>query len=125
VKSIQEFFRRLEREVRTPREVLPIDAFLPSPETLPTEFPDSTPSPRPPPARARGSGAEADGERRERRKQRRSRKARSAGAAAEPPRKLEEEVQEFLNRDRPAGSRSEEISEFIDNVDLTGDTQEE
>ena len=51
MKSTQDFFRRLEREVRTPREPLPIDAFLPPPESLPTEFPDPASSAQPAQAR--------------------------------------------------------------------------
>ena len=124
MKSVQELFRRLEREVRTPQEVLPVDAFLPAPDSLPTEFPDPPPSSLPAQAREMGSVSDAEEERRERRKQRRTRKARSEGAQPEAPRKLEEEVQEFLNRDRPHGTRPEELSEFIDSIDLTDDIQE-
>ena len=40
MKSQLELFRRLEREVRLAKERLPIDAFLPSFEALPTDFPD-------------------------------------------------------------------------------------
>ena len=123
MKSTQDFFRRLEREVRTPREALPIDAFLPPPESLPTEFPDPASSAQPAQAREMMSALDDEEEKRERRKHRRGRKARSA--EAEPLRKLEDEVKEFLNRDRPAGSRPEEISEFIDTVDLTGESHEE
>jgi hypothetical protein len=123
VKSPQELFRRLEREVRTPREVFPIDAFLPSPDTLPTEFPDPPPSSLPAQVREMGPVSDAEEEKREKRKQRRGRKARIAGAPAEPPKKLEDEVQEFLNRDRPPGTRPEELSEFLDTIDLSEDPE--
>lgn len=123
MKSTQELFRRLEREVRTHGEVLPIDAFLPSPDTLPTEFPDPTPSSLPAQAREMGALSDAEEEKRERRKQRRVRKPRPAGAPAEAPRALEDEIQEFLNRDRPPGTRPEELSEFLDSIDLSGDPE--
>jgi hypothetical protein len=122
VKSTQELFRRLERDARTPRETLPIDAFLPSPDSLPTEFPDPPPSSLPVEAREMGSVSDEE-ERRERRKQRRGRKTRTPGAQPEAPRKLEEEVQEFLNRDRPPGTRPEELSEFVDSIELTDEIQ--
>ena len=114
MKSQQELFRLLEREVRTPRETLPIDAFLPAPETLPTEFPDPAPSALPSQVRELGSVSEAEDRRRERRKQRRARKPPDKGAPAAAPQKLEDEIQEFMNRDRPPGSRPEELTEFID-----------
>ena len=38
MKSHLELFRRLEREIRLAGEKLPIDAFLPALEALPTEF---------------------------------------------------------------------------------------
>ena len=122
MKSMQDLFRTLEREVRTPRETLPVDAFLPAPDSLPTEFPDPPPSHLPVESREMGSVSDEE-ERRERRKQRRGRKTRSPGAQPEAPRKLEEEVQEFLNRDRPHGTRPEELSEFIDSIELTDENQ--
>jgi len=121
VKSQQELFRKLELEVRTPRERLPIDAFLPAPETLPTEFPDPPPSALPTQVRELGTAADAEQERRERRKQRRLRKP---APQAETPRKLEDEIQDFLNRDRPPGTRPEELSEFVDPTDLSGNSVE-
>ena len=124
MKSLQELFRRLERDVRTPAEALPIDAFLPSPDTLPTEFPDPPPSTLPAQAREMGSLSDAEEAKRERRKQRRTRKARPAEVQAEEsPRKLQDEVQEFLNRDRPPGTRPEELSEFLDSIDLNGESE--
>jgi len=123
VKSPQELFRRLEREVRTHGEALPIDAFLPSPDALPTEFPDPPPPSLPAEAREMGSVSDAEEAKRERRKQRRGRKTRPPGDPAESPKKLEDEIQEFLNRDRPPGTRPEELSEFLDSIDLSGDPE--
>ncbi len=112
MKSQQELFRRLEREVRTDRERLPIDAFLPPPETLPTDFPDPPPSAVKAEVREMGTLADAEEERKERRRQRRVRKPVPQAA-----RNLEDEIHEFMNRDRPPGSRPEELSEFTDPAD--------
>jgi hypothetical protein len=118
VKGPLDLFRRLERELRTPRERLPIDAFLPPAETLPTEFPDPPPSALPSEVRELGTVADAEEERRERRRrQRRIRKAAAPEAPPEAPKKLEEEIQEFINRDRPPGTRPEELSEFLGGFD--------
>ncbi len=109
MKSQQELFRRIEREVRTAREKLPIDAFLPAPDSLPTEFPDPPPSAVKAEVREMGTLADAEEERRLRRRQRRVRKP-----AAQAPRNLEDEIQEFMNRDRPPGLHPEELSQFAD-----------
>jgi hypothetical protein len=71
-----------------------------------------------------GTAADAEQERRERRKQRRIRKPAAQAAPAETPRKLEDEIQEFLNRDRPPGSRPEELSEFLDPTDPSSNPEE-
>ena len=115
MKSPFDLFRRLEREVRTPAEKLPIDDFLPSPDSLPTEFPD------PPAVRVVGESREmrsmADEEqaREERRRQRRVKKA--AAPAAKPARNLDEEISEFLNRDKKEEVKPEEINDFLGGFD--------
>ena len=120
MKSPQELFRRLEREVRTPREKLPIDAFLPSPDTLPTEFPDPPPSALPAQVRELGSVADVEEEKRERRKLRRAKKAAAPPPdPSAPPKKLEDEIKEFINRDRPEGSQQEDLSDFLGGFDPT------
>jgi hypothetical protein len=117
VKSQQELFRRLEKEVRTRRQSLPIDGFLPDPETLPTEFPDPPASALPVEVRELGTLSEAEDRRRERRKMRRARRPPEEAAQSGKTLRLEDEIQEFMNRDRPPGSRPEELSEFIVDAD--------
>ncbi|HMC82410.1 MAG TPA: hypothetical protein VKL61_04185 [Candidatus Polarisedimenticolia bacterium] len=113
MKSQQEFFRTLEREVRASRERLPIDAFLPKPEDLPTDFPDPPPSALPIEVRELGTVEDAEERKRERRKQRRARRPGDKTAAPAAPQKLEDEIQEFLHRDLPPGVRPEDLSEFV------------
>lgn len=113
MKTPQELFRSLEREVRTPKERLPIDSFLPRPEELPTEFPDPPPSQLT--AHVRELGAEPD--RRERRRVRRVKKP--APQQAENPQNIEDEIHEFLNRNKPEGVKEDDFSEFQGGFDPT------
>ena len=118
MKSHLELFRRLEKEIRTPKERLPIDAFLPSVEALPTQFPDPPPSKVPVQSREVGGMQESDDEaRRERRKARREKKP--APADPSQPIKLEDEIQEFMNRDKKEGTTPDEIAEFLGGFDPT------
>ena len=110
MKSLLEVFRKLEREVRAAKERLPIDAFLPSPDTLATEFPE--PPPTPLTAHVRELGATAD-EGRDRRKVRRARKPSPQAA----PKNLEEEINQFINRDKAEGVQEEDLSEFLGGFD--------
>ncbi|HEU5182703.1 MAG TPA: hypothetical protein VFW45_18090 [Candidatus Polarisedimenticolia bacterium] len=117
MKSHLELFRRLEREVRLSGEKLPIDAFLPAPDSLPTEFPDPPLSQAPVESRDLGGGYENEEQRREeRRRLRRVRKAAPPPADAKPL-KLEDEIQEFMNRDRKEGAKPEEIKDFLGGFD--------
>jgi hypothetical protein len=116
VKSHLELFRRLEREVRLSGEKLPIDAFLPALEALPTEFPDPPQVHLPAEARELGGNIESDEQRREeRRRLRRVRKPAPAPDAK--PLKLEDEIQEFMNRDRKEEAKPEEIKDFLGGFD--------
>jgi hypothetical protein len=121
VKSQQELFRVLERELRESRERLPIDAFLPAPEKLPTEFPDPPASALPVQSREMGSVADAEERRRERRNLRRTRRPAGKEASPAAPLKLEDEIQEFMNRDLPPGARPEDLSEFLEPADSPGE----
>ncbi|PYQ11209.1 MAG: hypothetical protein DMH00_08730 [Acidobacteria bacterium] len=116
MKSQLELFRRLEREIRLSKARLPIDGFLPSPESLPTEFPDPPPSTLPSQSREMGSSQDADEARRERRKMRRVKKA-APPPAEEQPVRLEDEIQEFINRDKQEGTSADEMAEFLGGFD--------
>jgi hypothetical protein len=117
VKSHLELFRRLEKEIRTPKERLPIDAFLPKAEALPTQFPDPPPSKVPVESREVGGSEDADEARRQRRRVRREKKAVPADPSQ--PIKLEDEIQEFMNRDKKEGTSPDEIAEFLGGYDPT------
>jgi hypothetical protein len=117
MKSHLELFRRLESEIRTPKERLPIDAFLPAVEALPTQFPDPPPSKIPVQSREVGGSEEDDEARRQRRKVRREKKP--APADPSQPIKLEDEIQEFMNRDKKEGTNPDEIAEFLGGYDPT------
>src|SRR5215475_12599335 len=114
MKGPLELFRKLEREVRTPREKLPIDAFLPSPDSLPTDFPDPPPSQLTAHVREMGISSDTEQERRDRRRQRRTRKPAPEKA---PPKNIEEEINEFINRDKPEGPQEEDYSDFLGGFD--------
>jgi hypothetical protein len=99
-----DLFRRFEQELRTPKEPLPIDPFLPAPETIASSIPapasfaaaqaaqpqgfvqqmraqDPQPAPQEPVARPR-----------------KSKKSAEPG----PSKSLQDEIAEFMNRDRGA-----------------------
>ena len=115
MKSQLELFRRLEKEIRTPKERLPIDAFLPPVETMPTQFPDPPPSKIPVQSREVGGSEESEDARRQRRRVRREKKP--APADPSQPIKLEDEIQEFMNRDKREGTSPDEIAEFLGGFD--------
>jgi hypothetical protein len=99
-----DLFRRFEQELRTPKEPLPIDPFLPAPETIASSIPapasvaseqaaqpqgfvqqlraqDPEPTPREPAAAPR-----------------RRKKSPESGSS----KSLQDEIAEFMNRDRGA-----------------------
>ena len=116
MKSQLELFRRLEREVRLATKRLPIDAFLPNPDALPTQFPDPPPAARPSESRELGTSTDSDETRRERRRVRREKRPASPPEGQQPA-KLEDEIQEFMNRDKLEGTRPDEIAEFLGGFD--------
>lgn len=117
MKSHLELLRRLELEIRARRERLPIDAFLPSLEALETEFPDPPPSRVAVQSREVGSLEESEEQKRERRRVRRAKKPAPADPSKEV--KLEDEIQEFMNRDKREGTSPDEIAEFLGGYDPT------
>ena len=117
MKSLLELFRRLEKEVRTPHERLPIDAFLPAADSLPTQFPDPPPSALPSQSREMRSAEEDEQQRLERRKMRRVAKPRKAEPAKTL--KLDEEIAEFMNRDKKEAVKEDEIADFLGGFDPT------
>jgi hypothetical protein len=120
MKSQLELFRRLEKEIRAPRERLPIDAFLPPADSLPTEYPDPPAAAMPAQSREVGSEVESEEARRRRLRQRRLKKPEKTGETGQPI-KLEDEIQEFMNRDKREGTNADEIAEFLGGYDPTAE----
>lgn len=115
MKSPQELLRQLEIEVRTPAERLPIDTFLPSPESLPSDF-----SPAPSMAQA-GQARELGGMEGEKSV---PPKSPPRGVHPDPsrrspdtPKSLHEEVHEFMSRHQPARFDQEEDSDLLQGFD--------
>ena len=105
----QELYTLLEREVRTPRERLPLDAFLPSADAIlsaiarpvaPAPPPDA-PEPVPGAALRQILGAPGPDEEMPAEPPRPPRRRRNA-PVNEPQKSLEEEVAEFMNRSNRA-----------------------
>jgi len=118
MKSHLELFRRLEREIRLSRERLPIDGFLPPPDALPTDFPDPPSASMPAQSRELRGLADEQDARRERRKTHRQKKA-APSSTGDQPAMLEDEIQEFINRDKRGADGPEEMSEFLGGFDPT------
>jgi len=108
----QDLVMRLEREVRSPREILLVDAFLPAAEAIPSALirqaapppaPEPAPGPAPEPdytgtmtgARQRADEGADDPPAPPARR-------RSVRRAAEPEKSLEDEVAEFMSRSNRA-----------------------
>ncbi len=103
-----DIYQRFELEVRTPRKRLLVDAFLPSPESLPSTV---TPPPPPPlPAvseeeasfMARLEARESAPEPAPEPKRKKASATKKKKNAVEQPKSLQEEVEEFMNSSRHA-----------------------
>jgi hypothetical protein len=99
MKNADELYLLFEREVRTPADRLPLDAFLPPADTIPSALagPQAAAAPETPPgatlAQLLGRSPEATpaGDEAPTRRKARPRKS------AEPSRSLEEEIADFLS----------------------------
>lgn len=116
--SIVDLYQRFELLVRTPKKRLLLDAFLPAPDALPSAvappppppMPDLSPDevgmlarldrdeepPAPPPKPA---------------KKRKAAEAKKKG----PPKSLQDEITEFMNRDGTALAPEEDLKSFLTN----------
>ncbi len=101
-----DIYQRFELEVRTPRKRLLVDAFLPSPESLPSTVTPPEPPPLPAVSEeeadfvARLAARESEPEPEPKRKKASAPKKRKK--AVEQPKSLQEEVEEFMNSSRDA-----------------------
>jgi len=104
----QDLFMRLEREVRSPKDTLLVDAFLPPAEAIPSSLrrpaaPRPAPEPAPEPAHEPDLTAAMTGARRRIDEGPEDPPAppprrRPVRRAAEPEKSLEEEIAEFMSR---------------------------
>lgn len=108
----KDLYEQFELEVRTPKKRLLLDAFLPDPATLPSVVTPPAPPPPPPmsPEEAQffARREERDEEPPPEPKPRRKVKA-APPKRKEAPKTLQEEIAEFMNRDRPSLAPDEEI----------------
>jgi type IV secretory pathway VirB10-like protein len=112
----KDLYQRFELQVRTPRKRILVDAFLPSPETLestvapevapPLPVPDMTPE-------EMNMFRRREPEEDEPEPQPKARKKKKA-AKKEESRSLQEEIAEFMGRDRPALAPDDDLSVSID-----------
>ncbi len=116
VDSDLDIYQRLEREVRTPKRRLLLDAFLPPPESI-----ESTVMPPPPPPPLPGESPEEIGLGSLRDRDRhepppeprpKSRKKKAPPKKAEKPQSLQEEIEEFMKRDGAGLSPEDDIGPF-------------
>jgi len=120
----EDIFQRFEKDLRTPQRRSPLDAFLPAAETLesavaPPPTPEPTPMPEP---AANDFGALADIDRDPEPPPRpRAKRKRSAPLRAEKPKSLQEEITEFMNRDRPQTGVEEDLSAWTTGMDPNSD----
>ncbi len=113
----KDIYQRFEIAVRTPKRRLLVDAFLPAPEALESAVTPPPPPPLPEPAaedlralaRLDAEGPPPPP------KPKAKKKRRSEDAIlTEKPKSLQEEIAEFMNRDRPPGTAAEEdLASFL------------
>jgi len=116
----KDLYERFEIQVRTPKKRILLDAFLPSPETLEPSVASQVPPPLPVPDMTpeeinmfRRREPEED-EPAPAPKPRQKKKA--TAKKREEPKSLQDEVAEFMSRDRPALAPDDDLSALVDNA---------
>ncbi len=116
IDSDLDIYQRFEREVRTPKRRLLVDALLPPPESIESVV---TPPPPPPPLPGEspeeiGLGSLRDRDRDEPPSDTKPkpRKKKVIPKKAEKPKSLQEEIAEFMKRDNTGLAPEEEIGPF-------------
>ena len=114
----KDIYQRFELQVRTPKKRILLDAFLPAPETLESTVAPQLPPPLPVPEMTpeemnmfRRREPEYD----EPAPKPRPRK-KAASRKKEEPRSLQDEIAEFMNRDRPALAPDDDLTALVDNA---------
>lgn len=116
----KDLYQRFELEVRTPKTRVLLDAFLPSPDTLESSVAPEVPLPLPVPEM---TVEEANMFRRRERDEedeappppKARLKKKAAVKKKEPEAKsLQDEIAEFMNRDRPALAPDDDLASLVD-----------
>ncbi len=107
-----DIYQRFERELRTPKRRLLLDAFLPAPESI-----ESAVAQPPPPPPLPGESAEEFGrlslrDREEPAPPPKPRRKKSAPPKNEKPKSLQEEIEEFMTRDGAGLAPEDDIGPF-------------
>jgi type IV secretory pathway VirB10-like protein len=117
----KDIYQRFELQVRTPKTRTLLDPFLPAPDTLESTVAPQTPPPLPVPEMTveeanmfRRREREEDDEPAAAPKPRVKKKA--AVKKKEEPRSLQDEIAEFMNRDRPALAPDDDLSSLVDHA---------
>ena len=112
----RDLYQRFETQVRTPKKRTPLDAFLPAPESLESSVAPSVPPPLPVPEMTPEEAHMF--RRREPEDDEPAPKARAKKKATakkkETPKSLQDEISEFMNRDRPALAPDDDLSSLVD-----------
>ena len=115
----KDIYQRFERAVRTPKRRALLDAFLPSPDTLESSVAPETPPPLPVPEM---TVEEANMFRRREPEEEPSPAPKPRARKKAVPKKKEEakslqdEIAEFMNRDRPALAPDDDLSSLLDHA---------
>jgi type IV secretory pathway VirB10-like protein len=114
----RDLYERFEIQVRTPRKRILLDAFLPAPETLEPTVAPQAPPPLPVPEM---TVEEANMFRRREPEEdepapKPRQKKKAAAKKKEEPKSLQDEVAEFMSRDRPALAPDDDLSALVDNA---------
>jgi hypothetical protein len=118
----KDIYQRFELAVRTPKTRALIDAFLPSPDTLESSVAPEAPPPLPVPEMTveeaymfRRRGPDADEEPPPAAKPRAKKKAVPKKKETET-KSLQDEIAEFMNRDRPALAPDDDLASLVDHA---------
>ena len=117
----KDLYERFELQVRTPKKRILLDAFLPSPETLGPSVASQLPSPLPIPDMTPEEinmirRREPEEDEPAPAPKPRAKKKPAAKKKQEESRSLQDEVAEFMNRDRPALAPDDDLAALVDNA---------
>jgi len=118
-----DIFRRFEKELRSPQRRSPLDAFLPASDAIESAVAPPPAAPMPDLA-AHDFGALADIDRDPEPSpppRPKAKRKRAAPATPEKPKSLQDEIQEFMNRDRPQAAAEDDLSAWTTGMDPNTD----